>query len=57
MVSYHVYVKTLEDDEIEVVDDLDINKEYIPTDRSFASEEIAKDWIKANSTSYIIRRI
>ncbi len=56
MVSFHIYVKTLEDKEIQVVDKLDTNKEFIETNHSFGTEEEAKDWIRMNSTSYIIRR-
>ena len=56
MVSFHVYVKKLEAEDIEIVDSLDTNREFISTNHSFATEEEARDWIKMNSTNYIVRR-
>lgn len=56
MTSFHVYIKKLDNDEIEVVDTLDTKKEFIQTSHHFGSEEEAKDWIRMNSTSYVIRK-
>ena len=56
MVSFHVYVKKLEDEDIKIVDSLDTNREFIQTNHSFATEQEAKDWIKMYSVNYIVRR-
>jgi hypothetical protein len=57
MVSFHVYVKKLEDEDIKIVDSLDTNREFIQTNHSFATEQEAKDWIKTFSVNYIVRRV